>query len=68
MFLIKWYIWYIGIFKGIFYWVVYIVDRVIMNENNWVFIVKFGFILSKLKKLILFVEKVCLFLLMIRCF
>lgn len=64
----KWHIWYIGIFKGISYWAAYIVDRVTMNENNRVYIVKFGSISSKLKKSIPSVEKVCLLLLMIRCF
>lgn len=62
----KWHIWYIGIFKGISYWAAYIVDRVTMNENNRVYMVKFGSISSKLKKSIPSVEKVCLLLLMIR--
>lgn len=64
----KWHIWYIGIFKGISYWAAYIVDRVTMNENNRVYIVKFGSISSKLKKSIRSVKKVCMLLLMIRCF
>lgn len=64
----KWHIWYIGIFKGISYWAAYIVDRVTRNENNRVYIVKFGSISSKLKTSIRSVKKVCMLLLMIRCF